>query len=172
MPRVKSWSGRIPLILQHLEADTQAGYTRAELSGLFIIGRSQAANLMKIVGAEIRNGTEGTVSRTDLRRYVEHCPEARAFLDEVERKRKLARRLVQTTEEMRQKAVPIPGTTPADEWTRWQDLANVSIEPGLMRIIFSDPDDLAHTLWMVAKAMANEPDKIEVARQITSGTGV
>jgi hypothetical protein len=96
------------------------------------------------------------VARTNLRYYVERCPEAHAYLAEEERKRKLAKRLQQTTEELRLKATPIPDAKPADEWTRWQDLAGVSLEPGVMRIVFADQRDLLHTLWLVSRAAVNE----------------
>lgn len=158
MPRVKSWVERIPLILQHLETDAKAVYTRAEVEVLFIIGRSQATNLMKIAGAQVRNGAEAAVGRDSLRYYVERCPEAAAFLAEQERKKKLAKRLHQTAEELRLKDVKIPGVKPRDEWTRWRDLPNVSITPGTIQIVFADEADLLHTLMQMLKAVANEPD--------------
>jgi hypothetical protein len=144
--------------LQHLETDAQPLYTRAEVATLFQIGSSRAADLMHIAGAEIRNGRAATVSRTNLRFYIERCPEARAFLSEEERKRKLAKRLRQTAEDLRQKSVGILDAKPADEWTRWQDLPNVALEPGMMRIMFLDQQALLHTLWLISRAMANEPD--------------
>lgn len=160
MPKIKSWSARIPVILQHLEADTQRLYTRQDLEALFGIGRSQASDLMLISGATVRNGLPAVATRENLRYYVERCPEAQAYLDEQDRKRKLAKRLQQTTEELRQKAIPIPGVKPADEWTKWEDLPNVAVEPGLMRIAFYGYVELLNTLWLVSRAMANEPEAL------------
>lgn len=149
--RIKSWIERIPLILQRLETDGKAVYTRPEIAELFKIGSSQAANLMKIAGAEVRNGIEATVTRANLKFYIERCPEAKHYLDELERKAKLAARL-------RQAAVPIIGVKAADEWTRFEDLSNVAIAVGELRIVFSGREDLLHTLWQLGRAIGNEPD--------------
>jgi hypothetical protein len=157
MPRIKSWSGRIPVILQHLDTDAWRFYTRPAVEVLFEIGRSQATDLMHIAGA-VRDGVQGVVTRENLRYYVGHCPEAVAYLTEQDRKRKLANRLQQSAEELRQKAIPIPGAGPEDEWTRWEDLGNVALELGLMRITFHDYADLMHTLWMISRAMTNGPE--------------
>jgi hypothetical protein len=146
------------LILQHLEVDTQSSYTRLEIQQLFIIGRSQAIDLMRIAGADVKVGTETTVSRDNLRYYVQRSPEAKGFLAELARKRILAEKMRQTSEELRARAIPIPGVKPQDEWTRWRDLPNVAIRPGSMRIAFSAPDDLIHVLWQLSKAIANEPE--------------
>src|ERR1035437_4637248 len=160
LPTIKSWSGRIPLILQHLETDTWRFYTRRDVEVLFGVGRSQAIDLMHIAGADVRNGAQTTATRENLRYYVERCPEAQAYLDEQDRKRKLATRLQQTSEELRQRAIPIPGVKPADEWTKWEDLPNVAVEPGLMRIAFYGYVELLNTLWLVSRAMANEPEAL------------
>lgn len=156
MPAVKSWFPRIPLILQHLESSAQPVYTRAELQTLFQIGRSQAAALMQIAGGEV-HGMEATVSRDNLRYYVTRCPEADAYLKETARQEALAKQLLQTSEEKRQRAATISATKPKDEWTRWRDIANVSFEAGMLRIAHSGQDDLMHTLWLMSKALANEP---------------
>lgn len=156
MPAVKSWFPRIPLILQHLESSAQAVYTRAELQTLFQIGRSQAAALMQIAGGEV-HGIEATVSRDNLRYYVTRCPEADAYIKEQARQDALAKQLQLTSEEKRQRGAEISGTAPQDEWTRWGQIANVSFEPGVMRIAHSGQADLLHTLWLMSKALANEP---------------
>lgn len=165
--RVKSWTVRIPLILQHLETDSSPVYTRAEVEALFQIGRSRAIDLMHIAGAKIREGAEATVSRDNLQYYIERSPEAHAFLVEEERKKKLAAKLRQTSEELRQRGVPIPGLKPSDEWTKWTDLPNVAVTPGLMQVVFDDQTNLIHTLWMISKAIANEPD---VFREMCAST--
>jgi hypothetical protein len=146
------------LILQQLDADTQSVYTRADIAALFQIGSSSGANLMHVAGAIVRNGLPAVVTRENLRYYVERSPEAHAYLVEEERKRKLAKRLQQSAEELRQKAVPIPGVKSADEWTKWEDLANVALELGLMRITFQGYADLMHTLWLISRAMTNGPE--------------
>ena len=160
MPTIKSWSGRIPLILQHLETDTWRFYPRRDVEVLFGVGRSQAIDLMHIAGADVRNGAQTTATRENLRYYVERCPEAQAYLDEQDRKRKLATRLQQTSEELRQRAIPIPGVEPEDEWVKWVDLPHVRIEPGLMLIAFDGFHGLLHSLWMISRAMENEPEAL------------
>lgn len=162
--RVKSWFSRIPLILQHLEKSTQGEFTRSEVSALFKTGRSQATDLMKTAGAEVRQGEEATVSRDALRWYVERCPEAAAFLKDLRRKEELAKQLVQTTEEMRLRAVKLPPLKPEDEWTKWADIANLDVAPGMVRIAVASEEDFCITLQLIAKAMLNQPE--EFARLI------
>lgn len=157
MPRIKSWSPRIPVILQHLETDAWRFYTRPAVEVLFEIGRSQATDIMRIAGG-VRDGAQIVVTRENLRYYVERCPEAHAFLAEENRKRKLAKRLQQSAEDLRQRAVPIPGVGPEDEWVKWQNLGNVALESGLMRITFQGYADLMHTLWLISRAMTNGPE--------------
>ena len=162
MSRISSWTERIPLILQHLETDAQAVYTRPEIVALFKIGRSRAADLMKIAGAEVRNGTEATVGRSNLRYYVERCPAAKAFLVEQARKEKLARQLVQTAADVRQREIEVPGVTRQDKWARWKDLANVDLKPGRCVITFEDAEDFLRTLQKISVAVANEFDEFMV----------
>lgn len=161
MSKIRSWFLRIPLILQHLDADPQAVYTRAEVEALFHVGRSQATDLMKIAGAEIRTGAETTVSRDNLRFYLATAPEAQAFLAEMKRREDLNKKLVQTAEESRQRAIPIPGAKPSDDRTRFADLTNIALTPGMLQIAASDFKDLLRTLWLFAKAMGNEPEVFE-----------
>ena len=155
LPRKSTWIDRIPLILQHLQTDTQEVYTRPEVAALFILGLSRAADLMKVAGAEVKHGVEATVSRSNLRYYVERCPEARVFLAEQERKEKMARKLVQTAEDLRLREVEVPAE-PRDQWTRFKDLPNVELAPGRLCIQFNGTAELLRTLMRVAAAMANE----------------
>jgi hypothetical protein len=138
-----------------LQTDTQEVYTRVDVAELFIIGRSRAADLMKVAGAEVRNGTEATVSRSNLRYYVERCPEAKAFLAEQERRDKLARQLKQTAEELRLREIQVPADL-RDTWTRFKDLPNVELAPTRLCITFHGTAELLRTLMRVAQAMANE----------------
>jgi hypothetical protein len=152
MPRTKSWIDRIPLILQHLETDASPVYDRRGVETLFGIARFRATELMKIAGATVEHGKEASVTRQNLKYYVEHCPEAKLYMEELERKEKLASRL-------RQAAHPIHGLRDSDEWTRLDDLPNVAITPGQLRIVFTSRDDLVATLYKLAKAAANEWDQ-------------
>jgi hypothetical protein len=160
-----------------LETDPQGLYTRRYVETLFEIGRSQASDLMQIAGATVRNGLPAVVTRENLRYYVERCPEAQAFLGEQDRKRKLAKRLQQSAEELRQRAVPIPGVKPADEWVLLGDVRNVQVGPGLMQITFGTQTELLLTLWLVSRAMANEPEALRgmcadpVAAEAPAGDG-
>lgn len=155
MSRISSWTTRIPLILQHLATDAKPVYTRPEVAALFNIGRSRAADLMKIAGAEVRNGAEATVSRGNLRYYIERCPEAKAYLIEQERKEKLARQLVQTAEDLRLRQIEIPAQR-SDRWARWKDLPNVELAPGRLTITFGDAGELLRSLLKISQAMAND----------------
>lgn len=163
MPRVKSWKDRIPLIIQHLDSACLEEYTRIDIERLFIIGRSRATDLMKIAGATVRPGAEASVSRKNLRYYVERCPEAKQFLDEQERKAKVDAKLQQAAGDLRLRSVAIPGVSEKQFHemafqARWEDLTNVVFERGIVHIAFTDEADLLQTLVEMNRAMVNEPE--------------
>ncbi len=76
---------------------------------------------------------------------------------EIARRKRLAAKLQQANDEARLRAVVLP-CTGADEWTRFQDLPNVSIEPGRLTVSFADPLDLFAQLYRLAKAAGGDWD--------------
>jgi hypothetical protein len=161
--RAKSWLARIPLIFQHLETDGQAFYTRAEVERLFIIGKSQATDLMKVAGATVHHGAEATVSRENLRFYLERCPEATVYLAEEARKEKQAQALREAAIVMERSTrfgEMIAGRAqPRDKYTTFEELVDLTIEDGKLTIVFSDAKDLAYKLYKLACAEAHEPEE-------------
>ena len=160
MARPKSWIPRISFIIQHLEADTVERYKRSDVEKLFSIAASQAKDLMNIAGASPpRPGLDLTVSRVNLLAYVKHSPEAQDALVEIERRKKLAKRLQASEADLEQRKIRLR-VTKEDEWTRFAELPNVAIQPGLMQVAFTagDPIDLLDTLFRFVKAAGNEWD--------------
>ena len=161
MPRPKSWLCRIALIIQHLEADVQDRYKRADVEKLFDVSASQAKDLMNVAGASpSRPGLELTVSRGNLLAYVQHSPEAQDALQEVERRSKLAKRLHAAEADLKHRNVRLR-VSKEDDWTRFAELPNVSVQPGLVQIAFTpgDPVDVLDTLWRFIRAVGNEWDE-------------
>jgi hypothetical protein len=163
--RLKSWIPKIRLILLHLESNPQPAYTCQEIAALFGVGRSQAADLMKVVGLatgnEIQNGLKGYVTRESLRWYLEGCPEAVEFLRHEQRRKEMWGLLTKepdTPEDLRQKAIPIAAQH-SDEWTRWEDLPAVKLGRGQILIRCKDENDATRTVYRMCKAIANEPDQ-------------
>jgi hypothetical protein len=156
--RVKSWIRRIPLILPELGAGGKDDFKRRDIERLFEISRSQATAVMKIAGATVRAGAEAIVSRENLKFYVERCPEAQRFIAEMERDAALREKLAGAKAYLHYRSIPI-SVKPVDEWATFDDLPNVSLIPGELRIVFSDQVDLLATLYRLAKAAANEFDR-------------
>jgi hypothetical protein len=170
MPRPKSWISRITHILQYLEADTAENYTRVEVEKLFSISASQAADVMQIAGLSraARPGVESRVSRLNLLHYVKHSPEAQDALQEIERRQRLAKSLRAAEEDLKLRNGVKLRVTKEDDWCRFAELPNVSVQPGLVQIAFTpgDPIDVMDTLWRFVKACGNEWE--EFARMCTA----
>ena len=156
MPRTKPWIGRLVQITEALESSAVERFTRAEVEHLFGIGRSAASDLMKLAGHSLLSG-ELTVTRESLLFYLRNSREGQDAMAELARRKKLARTLQKATEEVRLRAIHLPVTS-ADEWTRFQDLPNVSVEHGILTVAFSDPLDLFTQLYKFAKAAGGEWD--------------
>ena len=161
----RSWMLKIPNIIALLGAHPRPDLTRSEVQQVFDLGRSQATDLMRIAGAQVRNGGRTTVDRESLLFYVERCPEAKGFLDEVKRRAKLAQRLREQIEQQRLRAIQIPGEVAMETFQRmattWADVPHAALEPGRLVIVFEDRASLLQTLMLVCKAIANEPEAIE-----------
>lgn len=158
--RAKSWIDAIPDILQQLKPNFERIYTCRDVQGVYKTNRSGAAIIMGSAGAKIRNGVVTTITGEALYWYTAGCPEAKAYLESVARREALEKRLVQTLEEKRQRSVKVP-CRPSDEWTCWKDIPTVTFCSGKLELRYIDREDLLHTLWLMFKAMANEPAEFE-----------
>lgn len=157
MPSQKPWLLRLPLILKALEESEQKQFSSRDVEMLFQVRRSAAYSLMNVAG--IRSGT---VSRANLLHYLHHSPDAQNAMQELGRRKRLAATIEKASEEAKLRKVAIP-VTPADEWCTLQDLPNVSIEAGLLRVAFSSPIELMADLFRFAKAAGNDLDAFEKA---------
>lgn len=164
MARPKPWLPRLPLIIEALEDNTEdwVWYTRKDIERLFQIGRTAAWDLMAVVGIsrDGGNGLEAAVTSEALLHYLRTSNDSHAALVELARRKKLAVTLHQASEENRSRTVRLPATS-TDEWTRFQDLPNVSLAPGMLTVVFKDPLDLFAQLYRFAKAAGNEWDAFE-----------
>ena len=155
MPRPKPWVPRIPQIIEHLKKRDSTHLTRVEVEELFDIRHSAASDLMNLAG---RSST-GLVSREALITYLQCSPEGQAAQQELERRRKVARVLNESAEDLKYRGVELPVTS-LDEWARFRDLPDVRFERdqhGSMLIVrYSSVLDLLATLWRFVKAVGNE----------------
>lgn len=161
MARPKSWTPRIAHILGYLEADGTECYKRGEVEKLFDISASQAKELMAVAGAKA--GPELTVSRSNLLHYLKNSHEGQGALIEIERRKKLAKRLRDAEENLKLRGIRLKASIKDAEWTRFEDLPNVSIQAGLLQVAFTPGDaiDLLDTLFRFIKAVGNDLDAFE-----------
>lgn len=157
MARPKPWFPQIAKIINVLEASEDSSFTRADIEEVFQIRRSAAVALMKVAGnaAHAACTAKATVSRENLLSYLRYSPEAQDAMQELTRRANLAHKLKAAGEDAKLKAVVLPVTS-ADEWCTLQDLPNVSIEPGMLRVAFSDPKELMADLWRLCKAAGGD----------------
>jgi hypothetical protein len=144
--------------LAYLQADTAERYKRTQVEKLFSVSASAAAELMKVAGATtLKPAGDLTVSRSNLLHYLKYSPEAQDALQEVERRKKLAARLQHAEADLKLRNVRLR-VTKDDEWSRFADLPNVSVSPGLLQVAFTpgDPVDVLDTLFRFLKACGNE----------------
>jgi hypothetical protein len=150
-------------ILATLEADTAESYTRRQVEKLFMISASQAKELMAVAGAKVAGpGLEATVLRRRLIDYLKFSREGQDAAVEMERRKALAKKLNDAEEDLRFHKIPISKATPADERRGFKDLPNVHLEPGKLVIVFDGRDDLLHQLWMLSRAIGNEPELLDL----------
>ena len=155
--RVRTWATRSPEILRHLETDAHDPYTRKEVEVLFQVSRASATRLMKIAGAEVRNGAEAIVSRVNLRICVGTCPE----ITEAHAAEKRALRIEQSRNQTlaARRLTAMLAEDPVDEFVRFKDLLAVNIADGRLTIEFANGHDLNYKLWELSKAIANDTER-------------
>lgn len=155
MARPKPWIARLPLIVERLRDPSAVEVlSRKDVETLFSIGRSAALELMEVVGLAPESNGHGLVTRGKLLDYLTYGPEAQAAEQEARRRHNLAVKLKAAGEDQQLRRVQIPVTS-ADEWCTLNDLPNVSIEPGMLKVAFSSPEELAADLYRLAKAMGD-----------------
>lgn len=159
MARPKPWISRLPLIKQTLRDSGQDSFSRRDVELLFSIQRSAAGELMNVVGltAAVEAGEQGFVSAGKLLDYLTYGPEAQAAEQDARRRHNLAVKLNEAGEEQKLRSVRL-NVTAADEWAKLNELPNVSIENGALRIAFSSAEELVTDLYRLAKAAGNDLD--------------
>lgn len=163
MGRPKPWLSRVPLIIGILESSAEEFFNRGDVESMFGIARSAAQSLMFVAGMSRTVGPNNqeilVVSRTNLLHYLRNSPETHNAMVEAARRARLASKLKAAQEDLKLRTVRLR-VTQADEWTRFEELPNVSIQPGLMQVAFTpgDPVDLLETLFRWIKAVGNDYD--------------
>jgi len=160
MPLPKSWIGHVSQIINYLEADSADRYRRFEVEKIFGVSSSAAKEIMTVAGAKpVRPGLDRTISRVKLLAYVKYSPDCQA---EIERQREFASRMREAEEEQKLRSIPL-GVTAKDEWTKFADIPNVVLEPGLLQIRFTpgDPVGLLDAIYRFGKAACNQRHEFE-----------
>lgn len=156
MPRPKPWISSIPFILKAVKESDQREYTRPEVEKLFNIGRTAALELMNVVGSKLAGDSPDgglVVSKSKLVAYLSYGPEAAAGARELARRAKVAKTLESAAEGQRLRSIELRGVARDAADYLLKDLANVSISPGLLMVVFSDAVDLLSQLYKLVQAV-------------------
>jgi hypothetical protein len=117
---------------------------------------------MNTAEADIRNGTEATVSRGSLLLYVQSCPEAAAYYAEQARLKEMADRLrarkAAQASALRFGQMIAAKLKPRDQYVKVERIPGLTLEPGRLSLEFADRRDGAYSLALIALAEARDPE--------------
>lgn len=164
MARKASWMGRIPEILETLDQSRQQNFSRRDVEELFQIGRSQAQSLMKQLGATPLTDAAGSgssvqalvIPKAVLVVWLVRGNGSLEAIRERSRRQEMQARVAKAREEAQLRSREIPAAKRSDPHKGLDDLPNVAIADGELRIRFTGSEDLLRTLWEVSKAIAND----------------
>jgi Tfp pilus assembly protein FimT len=104
-------------------------------------------------------GRSVLVSRESLIAYLDHLHQTGAVEREITRKQNLLSTLAIARTEARGRAIQIPMTAPSS-WRHFDDLPpGIRLLPGQLTIRFSDSTELLQSLFALAQAITNDPQR-------------
>ena len=136
-------------------------FRRRDIEALFGLKKRQAVNLMHRIGA-VRVSRELAVEQRDLIRWLEQMIGDPSVLIEQRRHDRVIDRIVEFKAETAARAVKIvlPDPRPSVEFPD-----GVSLEPGVLTVVFDDDQQLLERLFLLARALAGQPEMLSRLNQ-------
>ena len=136
-------------------------FRRRDIEALFGLKKRQAVNLMHRIGA-VRVSRELAVEQRDLIRWLEQMIADPSVAAEWHRHERVIGRIVELKAEIAARAVKIvlPDENPSTELPD-----GVSLEPGLLTVVFDDDQQLLERLFLLARALAGQPEMLSTLNQ-------
>ena len=129
-------------------------FRRRDMEALFGLRKRQAVNLMHRIGA-VRVSRELAVEQRDLVRWLEQMVEDPSVAAEWRRHQRVIGRIVELKAETAARAVKI---VLPDHRSCVELPDGVSLEPRLLTISFNNEQQLLERLFLLARALASQPD--------------
>src|SRR5690349_9692855 len=155
MPDKPSYLHRVTAILAEAKKPKPIPFfRRCDMEALFGLKRRQAINLMHTIGA-VRVSSEIAIPQEDLVAWLETKVKDPARAREIQRRERVIGRIVELKAETAARSVKIVLPEPPQS----TDLPpGVSLQPGLLSISFENQAQLLERLFLLARALANQPD--------------
>ena len=136
-------------------------FRRRDIEALFGLKKRQAVNLMHRIGA-VRVSRELAVEQRDLIRWLEQMIADPSVAAEWHRHERVIDRIVEFKAETAARAVKIvlPDPRPCVELPD-----GVSLEPGVLTVVFDDDQQLLERLFLLARALAGQPEMLSRLNQ-------
>ncbi|SRR5579875_371993 len=166
MPAKPFWYGRIPEIIQTLEALPRPFVDRATVESLLGIGRRRAQQILEPC-ITMRVGANGLADRDVLIAHLRRLAHSDTCHYEQRRRQKVAARLAELEKECREQPrllVEAPTEVLNQEFEYLP--SGVRLEPGRIIVEFTSPQQALERLLALAMAISNDFDGFE--RQVQS----
>jgi hypothetical protein len=157
VPDNPSYIHKLEGILEEARAPKPISFfRRRDIEALFGLKKRQAVNLMHRIGA-VRVSRELAVDQRDLIRWLERMIANPSVAAEWHRHERVIGRIVELKAETAARAVKIvfPDQKPS---VLLPD--GVSLEPGLLTVVFEDDQQLLQRLFLLARVLADEPEML------------
>ena len=158
MPHKPYWWKEIPTIRRQLEVLSEPVLPRRAIQSLFRVSHMEAQRIMRRVGCW-KVGVQLVVSRPRLLEWLATVEKGSAYLEEIERRGNLERKL----EDARRAApgervrIPVPEVS-----RRLEGLpGGVHLVPGELRIEFFGTEDLLQHLYQLSQAILGDYKRFE-----------
>ena len=155
MPRQAEWFQEVPAALEALEQLTTPVIDRATLERLLRIHRRAAIRLMHRFGG-YQAGKTFLISRPALIRQLKRVAVSNAYLIETARRERLSSELDKTGRLALARNVRIDAAPDKGERLLKDLPPGIHVNPGELRIEFSDAEDLLRRLYELSQAMVSD----------------
>ncbi len=149
----KTWLKSVPEILKVLTESEFSDFSRSEVEVLFGVSRATAARIMaEAGGGKCKSaGVARKIRKQKLIAFLTSDCVRNEFEADEARRAQLAEQIAVAQKEAQLRAVKLPAVR-LQRWPGINELPNVYIDSGILRVVFSSPEGLLVELYSVVMA--------------------